>query len=187
MADLRDITALILDDNAHMRELMKATLSAFGMRHIYEAADGAAAMARLDLGDVDIAFVDLKHESLAHLGGIEFCRDVRKRPETEIRHLPLIVVTAYSELRYLKQAVDAGADGEAGSVGRAGALDDGIGRRFAAMPFSPFVEQGLGMARGSGFRIDERGPGSADEAPWRPLQPALVLRGTTSRGSNERP
>ena len=110
MADLRDITALILDDNAHMRELMKATLSAFGMRHIYEAADGAAAMARLDLGDVDIAFVDLKHESLAHLGGIEFCRDVRKRPETEIRHLPLIVVTAYSELRYLKQAVDAGAD-----------------------------------------------------------------------------
>ena len=110
MADLRDITALILDDNAHMRELMKATLSAFGMRHFHEAADGAAAMTKLDLGDVDIAFVDLKHGSVAHLGGIEFCREVRKRPETEIRHLPLIVVTAYSELRYLKQAVDAGVD-----------------------------------------------------------------------------
>ncbi len=110
VADLRDITELILDDNAHMRELMKVTLSDFGMRHIYEAADGAAAMAKLDLGDVDIAFVDLKHGSMAHLGGIEFCREVRKRPETEIRHLPLIVVTAYSELRYLKQAVDAGAD-----------------------------------------------------------------------------
>lgn len=64
MADLRDITALILDDNAHMPELMKATLSAFGMRHIFEAADGAAAMAKLDLGDVDIAFVDLKHGSI---------------------------------------------------------------------------------------------------------------------------
>ncbi len=110
MADLRDITALILDDNAHMRELMKAILAAFGMHHFYEAADSAAAMAKLDLGDVDIAFVDLKHGSTAHLGGIEFCRDVRKRPETEIRHLPLIVVTAYSELRYLKLAVDAGAD-----------------------------------------------------------------------------
>jgi len=110
MADLRDITALILDDNAHMRELMKATLAAFGVRNFYEAADAAAAMAKLDLGDVDIAFVDLKHGSMARLGGVEFCRDVRKRPETEIRHLPLIVVTAYSELRYLKQAVDAGAD-----------------------------------------------------------------------------
>ena len=93
-----------------MRELMKATLSAFGLSQIYEAGDGAAAMEKLDPGNVDIAFLDLKHGSMAHLGGIELCREVPKRPESEIRHLPLIVVTAYSELRYLKQAVDAGAD-----------------------------------------------------------------------------
>lgn len=88
---------------------MRATLSAFRTRHFHEAGDGAA-MAKLDLGNVDIAFLDLKHGSMAHLGGIELCREVPKRPESEIRHLPLIVVTAYSELRYLKQAVDAGAD-----------------------------------------------------------------------------
>lgn len=93
-----------------MRELLKATLSVFRMRHFYEAGDGAAAMAKLDLSNVDIAFLDLKHGSMAHLGGIELCREVPKRPESEIRALPLIVVTAYSELRYLKQAVDAGAD-----------------------------------------------------------------------------
>jgi len=110
MADLRKVSALILDDNAHMRGLIRATLSAFGLRHIHEAGDGSTAMAKLDQGDIDIAFVDLKHGNLAVLGGIEFCREVRKRPEQELRFLPLIIVTAYSELRYLKQAIDAGAD-----------------------------------------------------------------------------
>jgi CheY-like chemotaxis protein len=89
---------------------MKATLSAFRMRHFYEAGDGAAAMEKLDPGNVEIAFLDLKHGSMAHLGSIKLCREVRKRPESEIPHLPLIVVTAYSELRYPKQTVDAGAD-----------------------------------------------------------------------------
>ena len=110
MADLRKVSALILDDNAHMRELLKVNLSAFGLGHIHQASSGPAAIAILDKAEVDLAFVDLKHGDQPGLGGIEFCHELRKRPEPEWRFLPLIVVTAYSELRYLKQAIDAGAD-----------------------------------------------------------------------------
>ena len=110
MADLRKISALILDDNAHMRELLKVNLSAFGLVHIHQASNSLGALAMLDKAEVDMAFVDLKLGDQSGLGGIEFCRDLRKRAEPELHFLPLIVVTAYSELRYIKQAIDAGAD-----------------------------------------------------------------------------
>ena len=74
---LESISALILDDNAHMRGLVRVILTGFGVRTIEEAGDCAQAVSIVAGGDIDIAFVDMK---LAGLDGLEFCRRMRLAP-----------------------------------------------------------------------------------------------------------
>ncbi len=57
---LESVSALILDDNAHMRGLVRVILAGFGMRRIEAAADCNAALGCVASGDIDIAFVDFK-------------------------------------------------------------------------------------------------------------------------------
>ncbi|MEZ6029887.1 MAG: response regulator [Hyphomonadaceae bacterium] len=104
---LESVSALILDDNAHMRGLVRAILAGFGMRQIGEAADCNSALATVAGGEIDIAFVDLK---LGGLDGLEFCRRIRLDPESPNRYLPIIMITAYSERSRVIDAINAGVD-----------------------------------------------------------------------------
>lgn len=104
---LEGVSALILDDNAHMRGLVRVILSSFGVRRIEEAHDCNEAMGIVASGDIDIAFVDFK---LAGLDGLNFCRRIRLDPESPNRYLPIIMITAYSERRRVIDAINAGVD-----------------------------------------------------------------------------
>lgn len=104
---LESVSALILDDNAHMRGLVRAILASFGMRRIEEASDCNAAVGLVAGGDIDIAFVDFK---LGGLDGIEFCKRIRLDPDSPSRYLPIIMITAYSERRRVIDAINAGVD-----------------------------------------------------------------------------
>ena len=104
---LEGVTALILDDNAHMRGLLRVILLSFGMRRIDEAGDCNEAIGLVAGGDIDIAFVDLK---LGGLDGITFCRHIRRSPASPDRFLPLVMVTAYSERSRVIDAINAGVD-----------------------------------------------------------------------------
>ena len=104
---LEHISALILDDNAHMRGLVRVILTGFGVRRIEEAADCSAAMNVISGGDIDMAFVDMK---LAGQSGLEFCRSVRNSADSPDIYLPLIMVTAYSERNRVLDAINAGVD-----------------------------------------------------------------------------
>jgi two-component system chemotaxis response regulator CheY len=104
---LESVSALILDDNAHMRGLVRVILASFGMRHIDEAADCNAAIGIDAARDVDIAFVDFK---LSGLDGLDFCRRIRQSPDSPNRYLPIIMITAYSERGRVIDAINAGVD-----------------------------------------------------------------------------
>lgn len=104
---LESVSALILDDNAHMRGLLRVILTSFGLRRIEEAADCNEALALVAGGDLDIGFVDFK---LGGLDGIEFCKRIRNDPESPNRYLPLIMITAYSERGRVLEAINAGVD-----------------------------------------------------------------------------
>ena len=104
---LEHISALILDDNAHMRGLVRVILAGFGVRRIEEAGDVAAAMHLIAGGDIDVAFVDMK---LAGQSGLEFCRTVRSSPDSPNVYLPLVMITAYSERNRVLDAINAGVD-----------------------------------------------------------------------------
>ena len=104
---LESVSALILDDNAHMRGLVRVILANFGMRRIEEAADCNEAIGIVANEDIDIAFVDFK---LGGLDGIDFCKRIRLDPDSPNRYLPIIMITAYSEHRRVIDAINAGVD-----------------------------------------------------------------------------
>ena len=104
---LEGVTALILDDNAHMRGVLRAILVSFGMRRVEEAADCDEAMGAVAGGEIDLAFIDFK---LGGLDGIEFCRQIRRSSQSPNPFLPIIMVTAYSERSRVIDAVNAGVD-----------------------------------------------------------------------------
>lgn len=104
---LEGVSALILDDNAHMRGLVRAILASFGLRRIEEAADCNEGFGILARGDIDIAFVDFK---LGGQDGLEFCRRVRLGHDSPNIYLPLVMITAYSERSRVIDAINAGVD-----------------------------------------------------------------------------
>jgi CheY-like chemotaxis protein len=104
---LESVSALILDDNAHMRGVLRAILAGFGMRRIEEAQTCSEAVGIAAGGDIDIAFVDFK---LGGRDGLDFCRHIRTDGASPNIYLPLIMVTAYSERRRVLDAINAGVD-----------------------------------------------------------------------------
>jgi two-component system, chemotaxis family, chemotaxis protein CheY len=104
---LEGVSALILDDNAHMRGLMRVILASFGVRRIEEAADVADAWRIASGGNLDIAFVDFK---LGGIDGLDFCRRIRNSEESPDVYLPIIMITAYSERGRVLEAINAGVD-----------------------------------------------------------------------------
>ncbi|MBI1361896.1 MAG: response regulator [Alphaproteobacteria bacterium] len=106
---LNQVSALILDDNAHMRGLVRVILAGFGCRRIEEASDCPSALNMVASGDVDIAFVDMKLGGPGQ-DGLEFCRSVRTSPTSPNVYLPIIMLTAYSERNRVLGAINAGVD-----------------------------------------------------------------------------
>jgi DNA-binding NarL/FixJ family response regulator len=55
---LSKIKVLVLEDNAHMRKLLKGLLDAIGVREIVDCSEGAAAYQAIKQNPVDFALVD---------------------------------------------------------------------------------------------------------------------------------
>lgn len=95
---------LLVDDNQHMRMLVGEILRAIGVRHIFEASDGAAGLQTLRTTPVDIVMTDL---SMQPLDGIDFVKLLRatKGPS---QMTPVIMITGHSTLARVHEARDAG-------------------------------------------------------------------------------
>ncbi|MEM6626184.1 MAG: response regulator [Pseudomonadota bacterium] len=103
----REVSALILDDNSHMRSLVRAVLKGLGVGESYEASDAATAFELIKSSQIDLAFVDYR---LQDIDGVEFTRMIRTAPDSPDPHLPIIMVTAYSEKSRVLEAINAGID-----------------------------------------------------------------------------
>ncbi len=105
--NMGNISALVLEDNANMRALIRAILVSFGLRSVVEASDAYEALQVVQNSAVDLAFVDFQ---LAGLDGLEFCRLIRTAKDSPNPFLPIIMITGYSERTRVKEAIDAGVD-----------------------------------------------------------------------------
>lgn len=102
-----DLCVLVVDDNEHMRALMKAMLHAIGLRGVLEAVDGSHAMHRLREHEVDVVITDLW---MNPLDGVDFVRLLRQSPSSPNPTVPVIMITGHSTLHHVREARDAGVD-----------------------------------------------------------------------------
>ncbi|WLV24867.1 response regulator transcription factor [Aciduricibacillus chroicocephali] len=92
---------LIVDDDMHIRELLRFYLQRDGYQTV-EAADGREALAVLEQQDVHLAIVDIM---MPHVDGYELCKEIR-----ELHDLPVLMLTAKGELADKEKAFIAGTD-----------------------------------------------------------------------------
>ena len=97
--------ALVIDDSAAVRTILKRILTECGFE-VVEAADGRAALDRLrDVGKADIALVDW---NMPVMDGFDFIRAVRADHTHD--GMRLMMVTTETEIAQVAKALEAGAN-----------------------------------------------------------------------------
>ena len=99
------LKALIVEDNVHMRTLLKSLLTALGIKHAYEANNGADAFVIMRDKSPDLVLTDL---SMKPVDGIAFTREVRTAHDSPNPYVPIIMITGHTERRKVEAARDAG-------------------------------------------------------------------------------
>lgn len=99
------VTAMVVDDNQHMRHIVKEMLRSFGVKMIEEASNGAEAFEVLRSKLIDIAVIDV---SMTVLDGVEFLQMLRKSTDSPNPYLPVIALTAHTERSRVVALRDAG-------------------------------------------------------------------------------
>jgi two-component system, chemotaxis family, chemotaxis protein CheY len=99
------ITVLIVDDNAHMRAIIKELLRGAGVTQIKEANDPVDAFEVLKTSPIDLILADL---SMPIIDGVEFVKMVRTSADSPNPYMPIIMITGHSERSRVTAARDAG-------------------------------------------------------------------------------
>ncbi len=92
---------LIVDDDLHIRELIKVFLSNEGFE-VYEASDGVEALSKLEAVKVDMVILDIM---MPNMDGWQLCRELR-----ESYDIPLLMITAKGETSQKIKGFELGTD-----------------------------------------------------------------------------
>jgi two-component system, chemotaxis family, chemotaxis protein CheY len=99
------LCVMVVEDNEHMRTLLRTLLKAMGIRSVFECVDGTEALGAVANVMPDFILTDL---SMAPMDGLDFTRSLRRLPDETQCVIPVIMVTAHTERRRIEGARDAG-------------------------------------------------------------------------------
>lgn len=103
--DVQDLNVMVVDDNRHMRFLVRTILNTFAIRSISEAEDGSDALKNLKTFAADLIITDWLMEPL---DGLDFTRMIRTSSDSMNPFVPIILLTGHTELARVMEARDAG-------------------------------------------------------------------------------
>jgi CheY-like chemotaxis protein len=103
--DFHRLRFLVVDDNAHMRRIVRQLLHGFGSREIHEAEDGAAGLEAFSAHNPDILITDW---AMPIFDGIELTKTIRQPGANANPYIPIIMLSGHSEKRRVMEARDAG-------------------------------------------------------------------------------
>lgn len=101
-----DLGILVVDDNDFAHSILRDILLSMKVKSVRHATNGADAFRAIKTELPDIVIVDLL---MSPINGFELIKRVRAHKDDDIRHLPLLVVTAFSSMEYVTRARDTGA------------------------------------------------------------------------------
>lgn len=97
-------TILCIEDNPDNMLLFQRVLEAAGYKLLH-AKNGLAGLALAEAGGIDLILLDI---NLPDIDGYEVARRLRKSAQSELRTVPIIVVTANALKGDAQKAVEAG-------------------------------------------------------------------------------
>jgi CheY-like chemotaxis protein len=103
--DFNRLRFLIVDDNAHMRRILRTLLNGFGSREIYEAEDGPSGLEIFSQYSPEIVITDWV---MPGLDGLELTRMMRQPDGRSNAYVSVIMLTGHSEKARVMAARDAG-------------------------------------------------------------------------------
>lgn len=106
MSDFAALTALVVDDNRHMRELACSLLRGLGFRQAREAASVESAWLIVREQQPDIVLVDFDMPGLA---GPALIERIRRASDSPAHDMAVILMTAFSDKPRVLASRDAGA------------------------------------------------------------------------------
>lgn len=104
-ADFASLCVLLVDDNKHTRAVVRTILEALGVTKIREAVDGTDGLQKFQLFPADLIICDRVMEPM---DGLEFVRRVRTSDDSPNPYVPIIMLTAHTELNRIVEARNAG-------------------------------------------------------------------------------
>ncbi len=97
---------LVVDDFSTMRRIIKNLLKDLGFTNIQEADDGNTALPMLQQGDFDLVVTDW---NMPGMQGIDLLRAIRA--DVNLKHIPVLMVTAEAKKEQIVAAAQAGVNG----------------------------------------------------------------------------
>src|SRR6476469_5132911 len=103
--DFNRLRFLVIDDNAHMRRIVRTLLHGFGTPEVYEAEDGAAGLEAFTHYVPGIVLTDWL---MPTFDGLELAQMIRQPGANANPYVPIIMLTGHSEKKRVVAARDAG-------------------------------------------------------------------------------
>ena len=104
--DFNRLRFVIIDDNAHMRRILRTLLHGFGVREVFEAEDGASGLEAFTNQMPDIIITDW---AMPIFDGLELTQMIRQPGGNANPFVPIIMQTASASPEEIKEGIKAGA------------------------------------------------------------------------------
>lgn len=103
--DFSALKVLVVDDNAHMHQIMRSILGAMRIKDVRCVADVEQAFDELGSWGPDIVIVDVM---IGDQDGLDFVEQVRGGERGANPYIPVLVLTGHTERRQITRARDVG-------------------------------------------------------------------------------
>ena len=97
---------LVVDDFSTMRRIVRNLLKELGYTNVDEAEDGAIALQKLQAGGFEFVVTDW---NMPNMDGLTLLQTIRATPN--LKHLPVLMITAEAKKENIIAAAQAGASG----------------------------------------------------------------------------
>lgn len=102
---ISDLRVLVVDDNDHMRRLLRGILESLGIKQVHDVENGMIALNDSRVNLPDIIITDMM---MTPIDGLEFSRMLRDDPTHPATDVPVVMITGYAEKQLVEEARDAG-------------------------------------------------------------------------------
>ena len=121
----KNMKFLVVDDFSTMRRIIRNLLKELEFTNVDEAEDGLIGLNKLRGGSYDFVVSDW---NMPNMTGIDMLRGIRSDPN--IKHLPVLMVTAEAKKENIIEAAQAGADGYVVKPFTAAVLEEKLNKIF---------------------------------------------------------